>query len=80
MAVNGFDFTSRLSELTMPSLVVAGEHDVLLPACRRLAEELPKAALEVMPHLGHMAPFEDPHQFAHILISHFGLDSSGVEQ
>lgn len=72
-AVDTFSFTTRLTELKMRSLVLAGEYDLMLPASRRLAEGLPNAVLEVMPDLGHMAPFEDPRQFAEILTNCFEL-------
>ncbi|MEX0658084.1 MAG: alpha/beta hydrolase [Egibacteraceae bacterium] len=46
--------------LTMPGLVMVGEHDRLTPLgpARRLAEAMPDARLVVLPGAGHMAPLE----------------------
>ena len=46
--------------LTMPGLVMVGEHDRLTPEwqARRLADAMPDARLVVLPGAGHMAPLE----------------------
>jgi pimeloyl-ACP methyl ester carboxylesterase len=55
-----FDVTDRLSEITIPCLVVGGTHDRLtLPqASERLAEGLPKAELQILEGCGHMSMIE----------------------
>ncbi len=50
----------RLSKLTMPTLVLTGDRDRLVPAenSRRLAEAIPGARLVVLPGAGHCFPLE----------------------
>lgn len=54
------DLTQRLQALTVPAVVIAGEHDRLTPPvhARAMAESLPRAALVELPGVGHMAPLE----------------------
>jgi len=55
----------RLGELHLPTLVVWGEDDPLIPVAHgRLAAELiPDARLQVYKQCGHMAPVEHPDRF-----------------
>ncbi len=55
----------QLERLTMPALVVSGEHDRAVPAEQsvRLAEALPHARLTVIPDCGHLPHEEQPDQF-----------------
>lgn len=64
-AVTGFDARGRLGALRCPTLVVAGEEDVLVPlaSVRELASEIPGAVLEVDPGTGHNGAAEDPAGF-----------------
>ena len=41
---------------------MVGEEDVLTPPAeaRAMAEAIPNARLEVIPHAGHLAPYENP--------------------
>jgi 3-oxoadipate enol-lactonase len=59
---------SRLSELTLPVLVVSAQRD--LEGFRAMAEEyarlLPRAQLEIL-DAGHMAPYEVPERFNALL-------------
>jgi len=57
------DLLTRLSALSVPALVVAGEEDPLLPAARLLAETLPNGRLEVLDGCGRGAPFVAPQAF-----------------
>ena len=59
-ACDGFDVRHRLAEITVPTLVVWGDQDVLTPPKHqeRMVEALGASAV-VLPGLGHMAPFED---------------------
>lgn len=51
----------RLGELELPAVVVAGERDAKFVALgRRLAAELPRAALTIVPAAGHALPLEAP--------------------
>jgi pimeloyl-ACP methyl ester carboxylesterase len=55
----------RLEEVTVPVLVVTGEHDriVLARNSERLAKELPRADLAVIPNCGHVPHEECPGLF-----------------
>lgn len=55
----------RLGELTMPALVVAGEHDAkFVTLAERLATALPRARLTVVPGAGHALPRVAPRALA----------------
>jgi pimeloyl-ACP methyl ester carboxylesterase len=56
----------RLHRVTSPALVIAGEHDGLVPIehARTLAAELPDARLEVMPNAAHWLQMERPAELA----------------
>lgn len=60
LAVARFDVTPRLSELRVPTLVLAGEEDRLVPPenSRRLADAIPGARLVLLPGAGHGFPLE----------------------
>jgi 2-succinyl-6-hydroxy-2,4-cyclohexadiene-1-carboxylate synthase len=52
---------ARLGELTMPAVVLAGEHDAkFLALGGRLADALPRGELVVVAGAGHGIPREDP--------------------
>jgi pimeloyl-ACP methyl ester carboxylesterase len=57
--------SKRLNELTLPILVVTGDHDRIVPTkdSIRLAGELPNANLEVITNAGHVPHEEQPQQF-----------------
>ncbi|MFK8844967.1 alpha/beta fold hydrolase [Streptomyces sp. Ac-502] len=52
----------RLPELTMPTLVVWGKQDTILPAfqARRAVDRLPQGRLVLIPLAGHLLPIEAP--------------------
>ena len=60
-----YDLRPRLGEITVPALVVAGEHDWVCPpsAARALAAGLPRATLCVVPDAGHFTFAEQPGRF-----------------
>jgi pimeloyl-ACP methyl ester carboxylesterase len=55
---------ARYREITVPSLLIWGAYDSVVPVRlgKRLAEELPRASLEMLPHCGHMPQEEDPEE------------------
>lgn len=59
------DFTSQLSEIKVPVLVVAGRHDVVTPPDQsfQLANGLPQSRLVVLEHSGHFPFFEENYMF-----------------
>lgn len=62
---SGFD----LSPLSVPALVIVGEHDVATPpvCARRIAEAIDGASLEIVPGAGHLTAEEQPEVVAGLL-------------
>jgi len=56
------DRRGDLAAISVPTLVLVGEEDVITPPAeaRALADAIPGARLEVIPRAGHMAPYENP--------------------
>jgi YbgC/YbaW family acyl-CoA thioester hydrolase len=56
------DATDLLPTIDVPTLVVAGKEDRLIPAeeGKRLADAIPGAQFTVIPDAGHLAPMEQP--------------------
>lgn len=56
------DSTPLLREIDLPTLVVAGRDDQLIPMdySRTMAEQIPNAHLTVIAGAGHLAPMEQP--------------------
>lgn len=59
----------RLPRLTMPTLVVWGERDRVLPAsqARVALARLPKGSIEIIPDCGHLPHVEWPDRFVEAL-------------
>jgi proline iminopeptidase len=50
-----------LGRITVPALVIVGEHDELTPACAmRMHQALPDARIAVLRNCSHLAMYEDP--------------------
>jgi 3-oxoadipate enol-lactonase len=64
------DLTGRLADVTAPTLVILGEHDI--PDFRLiadvLAENIPRARLRIIPDCWHLPPVEKPDQFNRLLV------------
>jgi pimeloyl-ACP methyl ester carboxylesterase len=60
------DRTPMLGSITVPALVVVGEHDAITPPAeaQSMAAAIPGARCVVVPGCGHMVPMEDPAAFA----------------
>jgi pimeloyl-ACP methyl ester carboxylesterase len=56
------DSTPLLASITVPTLVLAGRDDLLIPpsAARAMAEAIPGAHHAVIPGAGHLPPLEQP--------------------
>jgi 3-oxoadipate enol-lactonase len=59
------DFTETLKEIQVPTLVIWGEDDRLIPpdATKRLVQGIPKAQGVGIPGAGHLSPMETPGPF-----------------
>jgi len=67
------DRTSLLSLIDVPTLVIGGEEDAIIPAdeVRAIAKLVPGARTVILPDAGHLAPIEQPDQFNQALIELF---------
>jgi pimeloyl-ACP methyl ester carboxylesterase len=63
------DSTPTLATIGVPSLVISGDEDVLIPAAdsRAMYERLEKSRLEVIAEAGHLPNVERPASFNHVL-------------
>jgi pimeloyl-ACP methyl ester carboxylesterase len=64
----------HLKRVECPTLVVWGRHDKLIPLAHGefYAEHIPGAKLEILESSGHMAPFEQPQQWADLVTAFVG--------
>jgi pimeloyl-ACP methyl ester carboxylesterase len=65
MALGNADTSGLLSAIDVPTLVIHGEHDSVVPLAtgQMLAQRIPRAQLAVIPNAGHAAPQEQPAAF-----------------
>ena len=58
----GWEASSRLAQITAPTLVIHGESDRLVPPAnaRLIAERIPHAKLVLIPHAGHIFETDQP--------------------
>ncbi len=75
-----FDVRSRLGEIAVPVLAVAGAEDFATPAdrLREIADGVQRGRLHVLEGVAHLAPAEAPHDVAKLIITHFDADAGGV--
>jgi 3-oxoadipate enol-lactonase len=68
-AVAGHDTSARLPSLAVPTLVVHGDEDQMLPVAngRQIASLIPGARLEELAGVGHMFWWEQPQRTAELL-------------
>lgn len=70
----GYDARDLLPEIAVPSLVIAGAHDLMEPArLRPLADGLPDAEFRVLESSGHFAPVEEPEAFREAVFRFLGV-------
>jgi pimeloyl-ACP methyl ester carboxylesterase len=64
-ACNNFDIRGRLSEITLPALIICGSEDRLTPPkfSRYLSDHLADSVLVEIPQAGHMLMLEQPSLF-----------------
>lgn len=74
MAERG-DSTSMLDAIRVPTLVVTGAEDTLIPPAEseKLARAIPGAQLSVIPRAGHLVACEQPEAFNRALINWLGF-------
>lgn len=71
-AVGGHDTSQRLNEISVPTLVVHGSLDRILPVANAhaIAERVPGARLEILDDVGHLFWWERPQRAAELLLGH----------
>ncbi|MFL6111960.1 MAG: 3-oxoadipate enol-lactonase [Catenulispora sp.] len=76
-ALARFDLRAELSRITVPTLVIAGRDDPVIPAARarELADGIPGASLTEVAHASHLAGVEQPGPVLAALLGH--LDRLG---
>jgi pimeloyl-ACP methyl ester carboxylesterase len=59
------DATNHLPHITVPTLTLVGEHDVITPVevMHAMADAIPNCQRAVIPGAGHMSPMERPAEF-----------------
>jgi len=67
-ALQNRDFTSRLSELKMPVLIMNGEYDNSLKRSKEMSTKITGAEHHVIPGAGHACCLEDPATFDEIVM------------
>ena len=67
----GIDLSARLPELTMPTVVIQGERDVMPTSnadiARTMAAAIPNCKLELLPGVGHVPTLTRPKEVAGII-------------
>jgi pimeloyl-ACP methyl ester carboxylesterase len=71
-AIAGHDTSARLPSLDVPTLVVHGDEDAMLPVGngRMIASLIPGSRLEILPGVGHMFWWEQPERSAELIRGH----------
>lgn len=63
--LHGYDVRERLSSISVPTLVLGGQHDWICPLdqSEEIASRIPGSMLEVFEYSGHYIPFEETDKF-----------------
>jgi 3-oxoadipate enol-lactonase len=77
LSFSQLNVTAELHQITAPTLVIAGEEDLVKPRkySEIIAREIPNAALAVVPHAGHATMWEQPAIFNSLILGFLALHS-----
>ena len=64
--------SDALAKVAAPTLVIAGERDLLTPDAADVARAIPNARLAVVSGAGHAVTLEDPERVNSVLLAHIG--------
>lgn len=75
-ALIGLDYLRQLGGMTVPTLFVAGEHDMAAPpeAMREMHEACPRSEFTVVSGAKHIINVDAPQEFMIVLLEHLGLE------
>jgi 3-oxoadipate enol-lactonase len=75
----GLDLRSELSRVTMPALVIVGEHDEATPPpmSHELAAGLPDARLKIIPGCAHVPQLQAPRLFLETISDFLPVTTAG---
>lgn len=81
-AIAAFDLRDRLGDISVPTLVIAGEEDpaTTVAMCRELAEGIPGASLVVIPEASHFVNVERPDAVTHLLLDHLARSAGDARE
>jgi pimeloyl-ACP methyl ester carboxylesterase len=70
LACDCFDYTEKLPDLRVPTLILSGDQDRITPLrySQLMAQIIPDAVLQVVPKAGHMVMLEQPDMVAKYLM------------
>ena len=70
MILNAVFDASLLEGIKVPTLVLAGQNDGALPACRFIHEKIKDSQLVVIPDAGHLSNLDQPEAFNHAVLEY----------
>jgi 3-oxoadipate enol-lactonase len=71
-AIQGLDYLADVARIAARTTLIVGSNDGVLPdAMRSLQQHIPGAALETIPHAGHLPNVDQPTAFNAALLRHF---------
>ena len=81
-ALADFDVRSRLGEIAVPVLAVAGAEDFATPAdlLAEIAHGVQRGTLQVLDGVAHLAPAEVPQEVAKLIMKHFDAEGLGRDR
>jgi len=70
LSFSQLDVTAELHKITVPTLVIVGEEDILKPRqyAEIIAREIPNAEFAIIPHAGHAVLWERPGVFNSLIL------------
>ena len=74
-ADRGFDRRANLSDIHVPTLLLAGEHDRDVPptVMKAMADAIPYSTYHVMKGIGHLQNLEAPDDFDGVVLNFLAL-------
>jgi 3-oxoadipate enol-lactonase/4-carboxymuconolactone decarboxylase len=81
-ALADFDVRSRLGEIAVPVLTVAGAEDFATPPelLAEIANGVQSGGLQILDGAAHLAPAEVPEEVAKLIMKHFDAEELGVDR